>query len=669
MVFGNQDATGPRTVVPTKTKQAPYSVMVRGGEVVCRKIAYEYVNMAERGKTTALQHVANTIYIRLNAPLVYVSARDAENALAECRCFSTQNCEPLGIGATPTPAPQARERSAPTRTPGPFIWAADRTPTPSPTAPMPTPTPPAIDYDEDNDGLIEVRTLAHLNAMRWDVDGDGHPAYDANDEYWAAFANALADLGCPADGCSGYELVANLDFDTNGSGQADEGDNYWNDGLGWIPMRSKWSVGDGDIVVGYSNTSQLSSTFDGNGHTIANLWGRALILENFGTISNLVLTGNVDGQYGSWHCGVLVCSNDSDGIISGVTVIGNVNGPGGLVGENGGIIQDSTAKVAVVGDTIAGGLVGINFGNISDSIASGNVESPNYNYNAADNSGIGGLVGINDGTINDSTASGEVSVPPQCEANNDCNVGGLVGLNDGGIIARSTASGDVSGDENIGGLVGLQLLGEIIDCEANGAVSGNHDIGGLVGDNRSTIEDSDATGAVSGENQIGGLVGLNNGHITRSEASGAVSGIEYIGGLVGWHLGNTIERSAASGYVDGYSYVGGLVGATTGFIRDSEANGDVKGVEYVGGLAGGVGGDRESVGFEIGGALSDTKASGYVSGAYYVGGLAGWNSGTIKDSTAKGYVSGKFQVGALVGANESGEISNSTGTGQVSEPG
>ena len=66
--------------------------------------------------------------------------------------------------------------------------------------------------------------------------------------------------------------------------------------------------------------------------------------------------GNVDGQYGSWHCGVLVCSNDSDGIINGVTVFGNVNGTGGLVGGNDGIIQDSTAKVAVVGGTIAGGL-------------------------------------------------------------------------------------------------------------------------------------------------------------------------------------------------------------------------------------------------------------------------------------------------------------------------
>ena len=229
-------------------------------------------------------------------------------------------------GLIPTPEPQ--DEIAPTVTRPPFVWAADRTPTPSPTGPMPTPTPTAIDYDEDNDGLIEVSTLAQLNAMRWDMDGDGQPAHDGNDEYWAAFPNALADLGCHADGCSGYELIANLDFDTNGSGQADEGDAYWNDGVGWIPMRSRWSVGDGDIALGYSNTSQLSSTFEGNGHTIANLWGRPLILENFGTISNLVLTGNVDGQYGSWHCGVLVCSNDSDGIINGVTVIGSVEWAG-----------------------------------------------------------------------------------------------------------------------------------------------------------------------------------------------------------------------------------------------------------------------------------------------------------------------------------------------------
>ena len=29
------------------------------------------------------------------------------------------------------------------------------------------------DYDQDDDGLIEVSTLDHLNAIRWDLDGDG----------------------------------------------------------------------------------------------------------------------------------------------------------------------------------------------------------------------------------------------------------------------------------------------------------------------------------------------------------------------------------------------------------------------------------------------------------------------------------------------------------------
>lgn len=602
------------------------------------------------------------------------------------------------------PTPEAQDDISPTVTRPPFVWAADRTPTPPPTAPVPTPTPRAIDYDQDNDGLIEVSTLAQLNAMRWDVDGDGHPAHDASDEYWTAFPNAVSDLGCPADGCSGYELVANLDFDTNGSGQADEGDAYWNDGVGWMPMRSRWGLGDGDVAAGYTHTSQLSSTFEGNGHTISNLWGRPLILENFGTISNLVLTGNVDGEYGSWNCGVLVCSNDSDGIISGVTVVGNVNGAGGLVGDNEGIIRDSTAKVAVAGGTIAGGLVGSNGGTVTHSEATGDVSGTGST--AGSGGGLGGLVGSNSGTINDSKASGEVtgiasrcgpsghrcnigglvgfnggpisdsqasgdvSVPPDCGGNNDCNVGGLVGLNDGYTITGSAASGVVSGHENIGGLVGLQLLGEIIDCEASGDVSGKWQVGGLVGENMSTIKGSSASGAVSGEIIVGGLVGVSSGKIERSEANGAVSGIEYVGGLVGRNDSfEGISRSEASGYVEGYSYVGGLVGTTYGTIRDSEASGDVKGVEYVGGLAGVVGGDRISVGFEIGGALSDTRATGYVSGAYYVGGLAGWNSGTIKDSTAKGYVSGKYQVGTLVGANEGGQISNSAGTGKVSEPG
>ena len=37
-----------------------------------------------------------------------------------------------------------------------------------------------VDYDYDDDNLIEISTLAQLNAMRWDLDGDG--AADATDD-------------------------------------------------------------------------------------------------------------------------------------------------------------------------------------------------------------------------------------------------------------------------------------------------------------------------------------------------------------------------------------------------------------------------------------------------------------------------------------------------------
>ena len=74
---------------------APYSIKVRGTEVVCREIAYEYVYMADLGKIAALQHVANTMTLRSNNPTAYFSAHDAENALVDCKCFSPWNCKPI----------------------------------------------------------------------------------------------------------------------------------------------------------------------------------------------------------------------------------------------------------------------------------------------------------------------------------------------------------------------------------------------------------------------------------------------------------------------------------------------------------------------------------------------------------------------------------------------
>lgn len=154
------------------------------------------------------------------------------------------------------------------------------TPQPPPTPPPPTLTPPTVvnsDYDTDNDGLIEVSNLAQLNAIHADLDGDGSSPAGI---YADAFPGAQAGMGCPHLGCIGYELVANLDFDTNSNGVADAGDAYWNDGDGWVAI--------GDLP------GKFSAIFDGAGHTISNWRGgfglfgyldESAVIRNVGLVS------------------------------------------------------------------------------------------------------------------------------------------------------------------------------------------------------------------------------------------------------------------------------------------------------------------------------------------------------------------------------------------------
>ena len=501
------------------------------------------------------------------------------------------------------------------------------------------------DYDHDDDGLVEVRTLAQLNVIRLDPDGNSLVDIDALPEYLAAFPGALDDMGCPADGCKGYELATNLDFDTNGSGAADAGDAYWNDSAGWEPI-----------------SLSRNATFDGNGYTIVNLYINlpnlpyaqypiGLFGSNGGTIRNVVLDGvDVTGGRSRFRSGVGgLVGHNLYGTISGSTASGTVTGNdyvGGLVGHNlYGTISGSTASGPVTGKNYVGGLVGHNQGGaISGSTASGAVTGEEY---------VGGLVGHNQGgAISGSTASGAVT--------GEGNVGGLVGHNQGGAISGSTASGAVTGEEYVGGLVGYNSRGNISDSTANGAVTGEGNVGGLAGLNSSSdISDSTANGAVTGNGFVGGLIGQNSSSdISDSTANGGVSGNHRVGGLVGWNYnGGDISGSAASGAVTGEGNVGGLAGLNRGTISSSKASGNVSGNDInVGGLIG-----RND------GTVSDSTASGNVSGNdINVGGLIGRNDGTVSDSTASGAVTGNdINVGGLVGHNLYGTISGSTGGGAV----
>ena len=95
----------------------------------------------------------------------------------------------------------------------------------------PTPTPAGRDYDTDDDGLIEIASLAQLDVIRHDLDGDG---VSAHADHAAMFPNPAPGIGCLYRECAGYGLDADLDFDTNGNGSADAGDAYWSEVVLWL---------------------------------------------------------------------------------------------------------------------------------------------------------------------------------------------------------------------------------------------------------------------------------------------------------------------------------------------------------------------------------------------------------------------------------------------------
>ena len=251
--------------------------------------------------------------------------------------------------------------------------------------------PPATDYDQDDNGLIEVSNLAQLNAMRWDLDGDGVPT-DAG--YILAFPDPDTNMGCPDTGCKGYELTANLDFDTNGSGLADSGDDYWNEGSGWEPI--------GDLA------DPFDAVFDGNGHTVSNLFidrgtedhvglfghtNYFSVLRNVGLVSANITGNDEVGALAGGSLGTIITSY-ATGQVSGITV-------GGLVGVNfsESVISASYATAKVTGYQ-AGGLTGEHTGTIIASYATGSVTGDGF---------IGGLVGVTAGTITASYATGSVN--------------------------------------------------------------------------------------------------------------------------------------------------------------------------------------------------------------------------------------------------------------------
>ena len=424
-------------------------------------------------------------------------------------------------------------------------------------------------------------------------------------------------------------MVNDLDFDTNGNGEADEGDSYWNEGRGWLP------IGD--------SGEPFTATFDGGGYTVSNLYIRR---------------APEIGLFGAIHSdGVVV----RIGLMATNVAASGYGAAGSLAGTNDGTIEDSYSDGVVAGCVdVIGGLVAINNGNITNSYSGGKVISSKR----VGGGGLGELVDNVIGTTNIFGSPGRT-----CYTDG----GGLVGQNNGDI-AVSHSTSNMTGFNNVfGGLV-AENSGSITDSYATGAVSGNGyaTIGGLVGDNGTdgTIVASYATGAVSGSgDNFGGLAGSNYGTVTDSYATGAVSGNGYasVGGLVGDNEETgSITASYATGAVSGRGdRFGGLVGHNEGAVKDTYATGTVSG-DWAGSKGGLVGANSET------GSITASYATGAVSGrGDRFGGLVGRNGGTITGGYATGTVSGRSgSKGGLVGGNLAmGTITASYATGSVSGTG
>ena len=458
-----------------------------------------------------------------------------------------------------------------------------------------------VDIDKDGDGLIELCDLEGINEMRYQLDGSG---------YKTSEDATISRRGCPlVDGeehCRGYELVRSLDFNAADSYRANTTSSEWTAGGGWLPI-----------------TAGFASVFEGNGHSIANLYIKrteAASGSDQGLFSTLATTAQINNMR-------LLDVN-----IQGFAQVA------ALSGRNSGIIRDSFASGAVMANTDVGGLVGRNDGSVMSSDAHAEVSA---NMNG------GGLVGRNDGSVVSSDAHAEVSA--------NINGGGLVGRNDGSV-SDSHTGGRVKGGSRLGGLSGFNngsIMSSYTTATVIGSDTSSHTTATVSGTDSGSHTTATVSGTNSGSHDIGGLVGHNQGSVSDSHADGEVMGGSRLGGLSGFNSGSIIS-SYATATVNGSDTssddIGGLVGRNDNVITNSYATG---GVSATGNNIGGL------VGFNQG-EIANTYAEGTVMGGSQVGGLIGRHYGSLRDSyVARGAVSGSdngSDIGGLIG------IMNTTAT-------
>ena len=379
---------------------------------------------------------------------------------------------------------------------------------------------PTKDYDVDDDNLIEILYLEQLNAIRYDLNGDGLP--DDQTAYFQSFPGGRPGMGCiDAKGCIGYELMTDLDFSSPSSYLTGAINEEWRLAItqGWRPIGSASYL--------------YNAKFEGNDHIVRGLRIRQTSQEPTGLWGSLASNAELSNL---WLADV---------------VIEGGNRTGGLVGRNDGLVQGVHVDGIVTGQSEVGGLVGLNG-------VSGRVRNVSFEGSAWGWDNVGGLVGRNDnGWVDSSFSIGTVS--------GRLNVGGIAGMNSGEIhLVHATVA--VNGAATVGGMIGhntgllrsahVRGRTQALPLGHVGGVVGWNDLAGRVKTVYSLVE-------LSGEGPTqrrGAVIGLNDGEADKAvwdvrvtQMSNAVgeppenndgmegydtgelrSTLDYIGPFIGW---------------------------------------------------------------------------------------------------------------------------------------
>ena len=334
--------------------------------------------------------------------------------------------------------------------------------------------PDESDVDADGDGLIEIADALQFNNIRHNLAGSSYDDEAAD----TSPADTGDDTGCPAGGCTGYELSGDIDL---------------KDIANWVP-------------IGETDAAPFVANFDGNGFMVANMAINASSGDRFGLFGSVGDTTNVF-MFRDVHIqGAITYSGSASAVIGGL--IGRIWRPSD--GRDVSVIDGCSSAVDITGGS-------------------------------GTNQAIGGLVGESEAEIRNSWASGTIQscdgcMTGSCTCTGGGFIGGLVGISNR-RIRNSFSIGAVSGNVVVGGLVGDSFV-SIHNSYATGAVNSGarrDSIGGLVGRLSSfhRIVNSYAIGAVDGgaggsspsfPQRVGGLAVVIGGTITNSYSSGTASG-------------------------------------------------------------------------------------------------------------------------------------------------